>query len=518
MKKRSVLRCCALFFCFAFLLGGCTGVQPDSHSQSEADSSLIKPQQIDFVLPFTESDGYNPYLNNSNLTLMAADLLFDKLTVITPGMEMEYGVLSSCTINGLTVTLHTAGGLYFADGSAVSPADIAASLEAARQSEAYKARFANIQEISHEAGGTVVITLAEPDCLFAYLLDIPVLKASETAASQPTASGRYTYGEDNTFVKNPYHQGEVPYERIRRYRLTGYDALAGNLSLGNISLYASELETETTGASSLRQSYYKMNNLVFIGVNGAHLSEEALKNTAADFLKQPIGRRALSRMIDRQLLVEKVYYSRGYAATGLLNSAYPDMLALQTDILGTAQLDEARADIQSLGYSMKLDGYYYNDKDERLSLRLLYYSGSAHKRYLAELLQNQFDAVGIELILVESDDFEGDYRQKIISGDFDLYIGEVKLYNNMDMSPFFAENGALRGKLDVSEELTEKYAAFRASAPAAKELEQAFALQMPFVPLLWRSGAVYSSKALPALTPSISDIFYGFDKLIAEKE
>ena len=517
MNKLRFFRFGIFLLCFTVLFSGCAKTA-DSLPSSDAASSPAAAPQADFVLPYTESDGFNPYINNSNLTLMAADLLFDKLMVITPGMETEYGVLSSCRVSGLSVQLRVAPGARFADGSEISAADVAASLEAARQSEGYGPRFSNIQEIALEESGGVSVTLAEPDCLFAYLLDIPVLKASEALAQQPTASGRYTYGEDKTFVKNPYHAGSVPYERILRYRLTGYDALIGNLSLGNISLYASELETETTGASSLRQNYYKMNNLLFIGVNGAHYPDEILKNTPADFLKRPAGRRAVSLLIDRQLLVEKVYYSRGYAATGLLNPAYPDMLSLQTYILASAQLDEAHKEIESLGYSMKLDGYYYNEKDERLSLRLLYYGGSSHKRYLAELLQNQFDAAGIELILVESDDFEGDYRQKIASGDFDLYIGEVKLYNNMDMNSFFSESGALRGKLDITDGLSEKYAAFRLNASAAAELESAFAAEMPFVPLLWRSGAVYSSKQLPALTPSISDIFYGFDKLIPEKE
>lgn len=45
-------------------------------------------------------------------------------------------------------------------------------------------------------GSAVVVALTEPDSLFTYLLDIPVMKAGEVAFAQPTASGRYTYGSD----------------------------------------------------------------------------------------------------------------------------------------------------------------------------------------------------------------------------------------------------------------------------------------------------------------------------------
>lgn len=33
------------------------------------------------------------------------------------------------------------------------------------------------------------------------------------------------------------------------------------------------------------------------------------------------------------------------------------------------------------------------------------------------------------------------YNQKIASGDFDLYLGEIKLTENLDLRPFFSERG-----------------------------------------------------------------------------
>lgn len=516
MKKRLLSLLCILL-CLCLFFSGCSSSEASSSSAVITDTPAASP--TDFVLPFTESDGYNPYLHNTNITLKTASLLFESMIVITPDLDIAYQVVTSCKQSGTELKLHCAADKIFADGTPITADDVAASLNAARTSQSFQGRFSHIEKVEVVDRQTVSVSLKQPDSLFIYLLDIPVLKASEVAAEQPTASGRYTYGEENTLIQNPYYDGVLPFPRLVRRRISGYDALISNLSLGNISVLSSELETEIMGAGNLRQNYFRMNSLLFIGINGSTYPDASLQADAPSaFLKLPAGRRALSKAIDRQLLVEKAYYSRGYAATGLCNPAYPGMLEHQTEISSAAQPEDAQKEIEGMGYKKELDGYYYSQQGERLSLRLLYYGGSSHKRYLAEMLQNQLKAAGIELVLVSADDFEEDYKQKISFGDFDLYIGEVKLYNDMDMSTFFYEEGALHGKLSISPLLLSQYEAFRADLSAAQPLEHQFASEMPFIPLLWRSGVVYSDKQFPNLTPSISDIFYGFEKLTPQKE
>ena len=109
------------------------------------------------------------------------------------------------------------------------------------------------------------------------------------------------------------------------------------------------------------------------------------------------------------------------------------------------------------------------------------------------------------------DDFEA-YRQRIQDGEFDLYIAEVKLYNNMDITPFLAR-GSLSSGLAQSEAVTQSYMAFRANKSAAAAFEQTFAAEMPFVPLVWRTGTVVSSRGVSGVVSSVSNIFYSLQDL-----
>ena len=87
------------------------------------------------------------------------------------------------------------------------------------------------------------------------------------------------------------------------------------------------------------------------------------------------------------------------------------------------------------------------------------------------------------------------------------------MYNNIDMSAFLREGGAANSGLTLSDTLPEVYAAWRAGTADAAQLENALAAEMPWAPLLWRSGTLYYAKALEGFTPSASAVFYGMEAL-----
>jgi ABC-type transport system substrate-binding protein len=75
------------------------------------------------------------------------------------------------------------------------------------------------------------------------------------------------------------------------------------------------------------------------------------------------------------------------------------------------------------------------------------------------------------------------------------------------------EGGAASDGLTLSDALLESYAAWRAGTADAAQLEQQLAAEMPWAPLLWRSGTLYYAKALEGFTPSASSVFYGLEQL-----
>ncbi len=533
--RRSTAALLLMALLCAALLGGCAVPQteplPDESLAPETpavEETAVPLAQYPFTLPWYRNEGYNPYLTNNSLTLQLADLLFEKLVVIDPAGALEYRVVRDVQVENTTVTLHIRSGYCYADGSAVTAQDVAACINAARSAQLYKGRFAHVAGAAATDAATVIVTLSEPDHLFAWLLDIPVMPAAETAASTPRASGAYTYAADaDALVPNPCGARNAPFDRIALLEMTGADALANSLNIGAISLYSSEAEGRANGINSSRQASYYTNTMVFLGFNA--IAWRSWKTVDVDgvetwhseatgsnpLLADARGRRAVESLLDRALVLEKVYYNQGHTALGFLNTTGPEgghgTLSAEADAAAAAAL------LQELGYTMELDGFYHlddgsPDDEDRLTLRLLVYSGSSYKRYLAQLIADSLMAEGIFVTIEECDSMEN-YRQKLTLLDFDMYIGEIKLYNNMDMSAFLQENGAAANGLAVTDALRETYTAWRAGTANAAQLEQALAAEMPWAPLLWRSGTLYYAKALEGFTPSASSVFYGMDAL-----
>lgn len=467
---------------------------------AESPTGTAGVQAAELTLGYTPADGFNPYLVNSSLVLQNSGLLFERLVEVTPSMDLDYRLAQSIDTTDTQVIINLRGGCYFADGTPISIDDVAASLEAARASSIYGGRFSNVETVQ-VVENSLVLSLHSPDSLFAYLCDIPILKADEAYSSHPTASGRYTYGSDDTLVRNsraPF--AEDGPAQIRLSTVNSYDEMVSGLAVGNLNLY-SAAHDGSGSAGSGKESYYKTNQLVYLGVNSA---------SSKPILAAPAGRQLLSAMANRRQLAEKSYYSRAYPATGAVNSFYPcvnsqQVILAETD---TASPDEAMA---ALGYVRGEDSLWHKanpdgSPGEALSLSLLYFDNGSYRSYAAALYAQQLLAQGITLNVVQADSFE-QYQQAVQSGDFELYIGEVKLYNNIDLGPFWA-GGALSAGLAQSEELAAAYSAFKANKSAAGQFEQAFAAQMPYIPLLWRYNTVISGFGVQGFTSSVSNVFY----------
>ncbi|MEG1932339.1 MAG: ABC transporter substrate-binding protein, partial [Pygmaiobacter sp.] len=430
MKKRK-LRALCVVLCCALALTSCGASSPTSEGlPPPKEQNNASNAQNELRLAYSKEDGFNPYRSTSTLVLQCAQLLFDSLVVIRDDFELDYHLARLVSTSGTTAVI-TLGSGSFADGTPITAADVAASIEAARASALYGGRFAQVVSVK-PSDSIVTVELSQPDSLFAYLLDIPILKASETALPSPTASGRYSVHESETgasLVANSTFADQTELDSITLVPITAHDALVAGLNMGTVSLYASEQDEDLAGNNICNTAYYNLNNLVFIGVNAQN-----------GVLAQPAVRTALSAALSRRQLVDKVYYSRAYVATNLANSRYP-FLSGEHTIAADANPAAVALQLEALGYVRSSETGFYRDASGReLSFELLCYSGNTFKRYLASLVQEQLAECGVRITLAEESDFNL-YREKIASGQFSLYIGEVKLYNNINLDPFFSQNG-----------------------------------------------------------------------------
>ena len=90
-----------------------------------------------------------------------------------------------------------------------------------------------------------------------------------------------------------------------------------------------------------------------------------------------------------------------------------------------------------------------------------------------------------------------DYKARIKNLNYDLYIGEVKLQNDMCLYPFFSTDGAAR--YGISQDKGSTAALYRDYTAGKTELGKfmlSFSEEMPFSPLLYRKGMICYSKSL----------------------
>ncbi len=475
---------------------------PQSSSLNASYRERSGPQK--FTLAYYPKGGTNPYLANNLLLYQLQALLYQSIVTISPNWQVSMGVAQGVVVEDTTVQITVKSGLRFADGTPIEPQAVLASLQAAMKSEYYGPRFANVRKAELKED-TIIISLKEPDAFFAYLLDIPVLKAEDIGQEMPVSSGAYEFKTEH-LAKNPYYsaQSSIP-DEIALYPTTSLESALQAFKTGEISLFASEDTADLAGAYTPRVVRYDTNNLVFMGINASRTAQKA----AHPLLFSAEGRQALGRSISREEIISQSYSGTGIAAAGPINPLYE---VTKGKPLAPMKPEELEAVMQSLGYK-KEEGanLFTGPKGEELTLRILCFGGNASKRTAAELITRQLADAGIGAQVIEAPTFE-EYAQKVASGDFELYIGEVKLYNNMDLSLFF-DGGTASACFARPKALLQSWKDFRQDPAAGNSFESEFMAEMPFVPILWRQATVFTAKNVQGILPSGSAVFYDISSL-----
>lgn len=133
----------------------------------------------------------------------------------------------------------------------------------------------------------------------------------------------------------------------------------------------------------------------------------------------------------------------------------------------------------------------------------------------AQYIAYQLQAAGLE---VEVEKLAWDsYLAALAGGNFDLYVGEVLLTADFDLSALIASSGSLNYGGWSSEQTDQLLAAFRAAsgeerAAAAQQLYDHLIQTSPITPICFKHGSLLTQWGrLAGLQPRQSNIFYGLD-------
>lgn len=501
----------ALLLAVAVAVSGCAVSEPEPEDISPEQIPVpapvtSQPEQVQPVselrLAYSASDSLNPYKMKTELNRQLIPLLYDSLTRIDPSYRPENRLAESVTYNGNICTVKLRRNILFSDGSLLQGADVVYSFRTAVASgQSIAMRLQNVERCEVDPEGNVIFTLSQPDADFAALLSFPIIKEGHADADFPTGISRYyvsgTWGNTGVMLSaNPLYYGEKgSIETIRLVSSTDPSALAFSLKSGEIDLHYSDLSGSETNNLSTSGRVVSQNRMVFLGINGRQQG----------VLAEPAFRRALDLALNRDELVSTAYMScaevsrypfhPSFYRLGTLNRSAPRQLTQADallDRLGLTQTDE-------YGYRLGILG-------EPIRLRLLTNSENAARTAAATLIVEQLSQIGIRVEVV-SQSFS-QYEESLARGGYDLYLGEVRLFENMDISPLMS-GGALAYSVGYSEQLETLYAAYKGTGEGLEAFCEAFEAECLFLPLLYRQGQISFNREFQAeMIATEQDLFY----------
>lgn len=487
---------------------------------SQAVSQLPEPtpsqpddQPLQTVrIPFDPDDSLDPFTCDGVQNYYAAGLLYDTLVALDVMGAPQNRLAQEITMEEGRWVVRLRTDAYFSDNTRVTARDVAYSATVAGASPRFAAQLSGVAQIQTPDLFTVVFVLSAPDQYFSRALAFPIVKEGtagelafteegefshlQKAETPPVGGGRFLLSSDGvTLTRNSrYH---TPVKNIRTVRLVDAGDLTAQsqaIQAGRLDLMYSQLQGPVDLSVGNVSRQVMLSNLVFLGVNSQRRGLSAQLRTT------------LSAIIDREAVARRAYLGFAAAAWSPIKQSFETATGGEEN--PAPDLQEAQLD--TLGYDQRDEDGWRTINGERFTLSLLVNSDSSQRQAAAAIIADAFRLAGIEIV-VETLPFAS-YTQRIAEGEYDLYLGELRVPPNLDLSTLIAPHPAVGPGCVRDQELLDIYTRVKAGREDTSALDTAFRRSMPFIPLVYRRGMVAFSRDFSAnIVATEQDIFYNIE-------
>lgn len=522
MKRTKRIIALLLALCLCSGLGACSDEVPEPQQDTPPKNETVETKlSCPLTLPIAHSDTLDPFKAESAVNRSLITLLYDPLVTVGADFQPQLVLADSYTLDGktLTVTLKNA---FFTDSSAITAADVEYSFEKAKKSDYYSARLSNFSSVSG-SGSTVVFTLRSADILALSCLDFPIVKDGTVQTvhdstklyeiAPPVGSGRYVLKgtmPNATLVANKKNvRGFDPYiTEITLFEVTDSDGMAYGLQIGNYDCWYNDLSSGEYTRVNAGLSVVPTNNLVYLAFN-----------PDKTIFQQREVRKAVSMLIDRESIASLGFQGHATASALPFSPAWSSMDNISVNTSTTAHAQEAQELLEGAGYT-NINGYGYRaSRTKSLNCTLTVCADNPFKVAAAKQIKEQLAAVNFNVRILELS--YKDYTQAIANGEFEMYLGEIKIPANMDLSAFFSHGGAANAVMEAEVEdgyweinpSVDAYSKFVSGSMSLSDFCLLFDKEAPFVPVCYRNAVqVYSREFTTEISGTCYDNFYGIDK------
>lgn len=447
-----------------------------------------------FGLAYVPEYGFNPYTCNCITNRPIFSLVYEPLFVLGSSFQPEPVLCERFAVSesGRTYLITLCDGVTFSDGSPLRASDAAASLNAARSSEYYGARFSRVEAFNALDERTLEITLYKAYENLPLLLDVPIVKAGTEEDERPLGTGPYAYeeiGKELSLRRNQSwwqdNRAPVEYNTILLTAAKDPTAVRDSFEFGNTSLVCADLNAPN--AVGYRCDYElwdcpttTMQYLGFNLVDGIFNRQEL--------------RAAVTHIVDREELISSVY--KGFAEAAYLPCA-PASPLYDQDLAETYSYDPEAFNQALRGSFVSVD-----------YVATLLVSSADPAR--VELAHRIADALTVAGLRTEAKPVSPDtYRYRLSSGQFDLFLGETRLSGTFDLTEFFRAYGSLSVGGIRSSGMEQLCYETLENSGNCYDLYRGVMENAYFCPLLFKSYAVMASRGvIGSLQPAVDCVFH----------
>ena len=255
------------------------------------------------------------------------------------------------------------------------------------------------------------------------------------------------------------------------------------LQSGNLSYYFDDLSDGEYTKINANMLVVPVNNLVFLAFN--HKS---------DVLADKAVRQAIFYSTDKITIGESAYKGMYTPASTPFNPGWY-ALGEQTSAENDFSILKATSTLEDAGYVFAYSTNAYRSKNfEYLEIKMIVNEENEARVTAANMIHDTLESIGIDVSLHVLE-YE-DYKKALYEGDFDIYLGEVKLPADMNLSCFFKEGGRLGYGIDSTSTVASAYSDFASGKIDITTFNMVFHDEQPFIPVCYRSAVAYYSRAI----------------------
>lgn len=506
-KKLSVL----ILFAVLISFNGCFDTSyideiSNASTTTPANQEQVSIDKISINLPYAVSDSLNPFLAKTEINRALTPLLFDSLFSVGNDFKAIPLIASSYTQdnNGITVTLKS--GLTFTDSSPITANDVVYSFDIAKSSERYGSTLKCFKKAEIGASNTVRFLFSNQCQDAVNLLTFPIIKSntyngtSEDKFNLPIGCGKYylTKGSDNIFYLSCYSSRlgvfKPNYKCLGLEGITESNSIASSFSLGHSNIIIDTLSSGNYNQIAGATNKITMTNFVYLVCN---------KNNTA--FKIPEVKKAINLVLDRQEICDHSFIGFAVPTDSPFHPNYykitekPDLTPAPT----IAEEILKKAGFTNINPEYK---FRYSDDKTVLQFTLAVNKDNSFKLSAAEKIKEQLEKLNIIVNIAKYN--EADFIKAVSSGKYDMYIGECKLKNSLDLSEFFTSGSSVSYGIDTACAAGDFYKNYCSGTAKIDDVITSFNDEMPFIPLLYRSGSAISNSAMSVANDTIVTDYY----------